>query len=130
MTDWTSIIARTRRVPARNAALRSFQLSHLVKQAHRGSNQCHASLPYPLTIPSLFAILIEKHPPTWQIAISNPIDPPASAAPAAHFKRLYRNCPAGTATPLTPAWGSHDRVLTFYGHFRNRFTNSLPLSSL
>src|ERR1700722_20217695 len=44
---------------------------------------------------------------------SNPIDPPASAPPAAHFKRLYRNCPAVTATPLTPAWGSHDRVLTF-----------------
>jgi hypothetical protein len=47
---------------------------------------------------------------------SNPIDPPASTAPAAHFKRLYRNCPAVPATPLTPARGSHDRVLTFQGN--------------
>jgi hypothetical protein len=47
----------------------------------------------------------------------NPIDSPASTASAAHFKRLYRNCPATATLTETSSRGSHDRVLTFYGIF-------------
>jgi hypothetical protein len=34
-----------------------------------------------------------------------PIDRPASAAPAAHFKRLYRNCPKDSHTHRYPVSG-------------------------
>jgi hypothetical protein len=36
----------------------------------------------------------------------NPIDTPASTAPAAHFKRLYRNCPPKSHTLPTARLGA------------------------
>ena len=42
----------------------------------------------------------------------------ASAAPAAYFKRPYRNCPGTEPRPILPcSWGSHDRVLTYFDRF-------------
>jgi hypothetical protein len=74
---------------------------------HRSYSTLSIAVPLsPPTIPTKTAT-IPPHPHR------NPIDMPASTAPAAHFKRLYRNCPT-TATPNhTSSRGSHDRVLTF-----------------
>ena len=42
----------------------------------------------------------------------------ASATPAAHFKRLYRNCPGTVPRPIRRfSWGSHDRVLTYFDRY-------------
>jgi hypothetical protein len=72
MTDWTSIIARIRRVSARNAVLRSFS-SHTPSNkptvAPTGATlHCHT---WQLSRRSLHSF-IKKHPPTWQIAIQIP----------------------------------------------------------
>ena len=61
-------------------------------------------LPAPLFITSLCRHSSAFRTPPSKTATApanpdpNPIDSPASAAPAAHFKRLYRNCPT-TAAP-------------------------------
>ena len=50
----------------------------------------------------------------------------ASATPAAHFKRLYRNCPGTVPRPIRRfSWGSHDRVLTYFGRIGSRPTRRL-----
>ena len=114
MTDKTSISAHTCPVPARNAALRSFSSrtpSNRPTVAPTSTSlHCHTRL-----LPAALCTIHRKTSTSMPNRNSNPIDPPASTPPAAHFKRLYRNCPTLPATPLTPARGSHDRVLTFPG---------------
>jgi hypothetical protein len=112
MTHRASINVRRGRVLPRNAVLCSFH-SRTSQIAPRLPSACTAliqpALSLSLCLPhySHKTATIPPHPHR------NPIDMPASTAPAAHFKRLYRNCPT-TATPNhTSSRGSHDRVLTF-----------------
>ena len=104
--------SRTQRPPA------LVLLPHLANRAqaafrlHRTSSLSSIAIP----LSSLFfpakTATIQAHPHR------NPIDRPASTAPAAHFKRLYRNCPKQQPHPTdTSSRGSHDRVLTFSGSF-------------
>jgi hypothetical protein len=67
--------------------------------------------------PSLFSTPTAKTDMARKAIDPNPIDSPASTAPAAHFKRLYRNCPQKGHPTDTWSRGSHDRVLTLCGTF-------------
>ena len=108
-----SLCSHTQRRPA------LVLLPHLATSAqtacrlHRSSSR--SSLAIPLSSPTLPAktAAVPAHPHL------NPIDRPASTAPAAHFKRLYRNCPKKAHPTHTSSRGSHDRVLTFCGHCGN-----------
>src|ERR1700735_4918319 len=92
MAHFASIIVRSRRVLARNPVLRSFYSCTSQKSTH-GAACLHCNSSPAHRHPAVFHTLPEKTATTPAIPHRNPIDTPASTAPAAHFKPLYRHCP-------------------------------------
>ena len=110
--------------PPQSPCSRTQRRPMLVLLPHLANSAQRCLPPAPLFItpryryPSVFPNLPAKTPAIPAHPHPNPIDRPASTPPAAHFKRLYRNCPKKGTSTDTSSRGSHDRVLTFFGNNR------------